>query len=211
MRWLGIVLCCWLGAWTLCRADDSVLLVLGDSLSAGYGIESNRGWVNLLEARLRERGSHVEVVNASVSGETTAGGLARLPDLLERHRPRVVVLELGGNDGLRGVPIVTMEANLAAMLRLCRDANARVVLVQMLLPPNYGPDYTRRFESIYRAAATSESAILAPFILEGIAEHEQMMQQDGIHPTEDAQARMLANLWSSIEKALGAAVAPSDS
>lgn len=198
------------GLWTptAAGARDSVLLVLGDSLSAAYGIESDGGWTSLLDQRLRERGHPHVVVNASISGETSAGGLARVDELLERHRPAVVVVELGGNDGLRGIALEQMRENLRAVLERSRAAGARTVLVQMRLPPNYGPDYVRRFESTYAELAAQTGAVLAPFLLDGVAESAQLMQEDGIHPRQEAQPRMLDNLWPSIEAVLQSAAPP---
>ncbi|ROR35199.1 arylesterase [Inmirania thermothiophila] len=179
-----------------------VLLVLGDSLSAGYGLAPGQGWVDLLGRRLAERGYPHRVVNASVSGETSGGGLERLPALLARHRPAVVVVELGGNDGLRGLGLERTRANLAAVVRRARAAGARVLLVGMRLPPNYGPLYTRRFAALYREIARDEGVPLVPFLLEGVALAPGMMQADGIHPTAAAQPRLLDNVWPHLEPLL---------
>lgn len=174
------------------------ILVLGDSISAGYGLEAREGWVSLLEERLAERPEPYEVVNASVSGETTGGGLARLPDALARHRPEVVVLELGGNDGLRGYPIARIRGNLARMVALARDAGARVLLVGMHIPPNYGSRYTEAFHATYREIAERDGVALVPFLLEGVATDASLMQGDGIHPTAAAQPLLLENLWPTL-------------
>lgn len=177
-------------------------MVLGDSLSAGYGIETDSGWTSLLARRLAERGSGHRVVNASISGDTTAGALARLDALLDRHRPEVVIIELGGNDGLRGIPLGRMRENLRTLVERCQAAGARSILVQMRLPPNYGPRYVSRFEDIYTQVAAETGAALAPFILDGVADVAGLMQTDGIHPRREAQSRMLDNLWPVIESTL---------
>lgn len=192
--------------WTPARADDSapVVLVLGDSLSAAYGIESDGGWTSLLARRLTEAGHPHAVVNASISGETSAGGAARIDALLERHRPRLVIVELGGNDGLRGIDPGEMRGNLRKVLERSRTAGARTLLVQMRLPPNYGPAYVARFEGVYEELARDTGALLAPFLLEGVADSERLMQEDGIHPRREAQPRMLDNLWPDIQRLLDA-------
>lgn len=179
-------------------AAGGTILVLGDSISAGYGLEAREGWVSLLEKRLAERPESYEVVNASVSGETTGGGLARLPDALARHRPELVVLELGGNDGLRGYPIARIRANLARMVALAREAGARVLLIGMHIPPNYGSRYTEAFHGTYRQIAERDGVALVPFLLEGVATDASLMQGDGIHPTAAAQPLLLDNLWPTL-------------
>lgn len=181
------------------------VLVFGDSLSAGYGVPSGRGWVDLLEARLREQGIGLQVVNASVSGETTQGGVTRIDDALARHRPAVVVLELGGNDALRGLPLERTKRNLAEMVRRARAAGARVLLLGMRIPPNYGPEYTRRFEALYRELHEALGVAFVPFFLDGVALDAELMQDDGIHPTAAAQPRMLDNVWPALEPLLEAA------
>jgi len=178
------------------------ILILGDSLSAEYGLERGKGWVALLEQRLSEQAAPHEVVNASVSGETTSGGLTRLPALLEQHRPQIVVIELGGNDGLRGFPPAQTEANLREMTTMSREAGARVVLAGMQLPPNYGKAYTERFQAMFADIARQEEAVLVPFLLEGIATDETMFQPDRIHPTAAAQPILLDNVWSALEPLL---------
>ncbi len=172
------------------------LLVWGDSLSAAYGIPRERGWVALLRGRLKTRG--IQVVNASISGETTLGGLSRLPDALKRVEPDIVILELGANDGLRGLPLKQMKANLSAMIELARTAGARVLLVGMRLPPNYGPAYTRRFSALYSEIAEREKIPLLPFLLDGVADDFDRMQADGLHPTAAAQPRLLENVWHAL-------------
>lgn len=179
--------------------DAPVILVLGDSLSADYGLPAGSGWVSLLEQRLVERGYPHRVINASVSGDTTAGGLTRLPSLLLRHRPAVLVIELGANDGLRGLAFEEIESNLTSLIRLGREADARVLLVGTRLPPNYGAAYTERFQAIYPAVATREEVALVPRLLAGVAEDWSLMQADGLHPTAQAQRRLLDNVWPVME------------
>ena len=171
---------------------DFTVLVVGDSISASYGIQSEEGWVHLLRERLA---GAAEVVNASISGDTTGGGLARLPRTLAEHEPDVVVIELGGNDGLRGYPIANIRANLLAMTQAVIAAGAEPVLAGMQIPPNYGPRYTRAFYAVYREVAEATGAALVPFLLEGVATDRQLMQRDGIHPTAQAQGRLLDNAW----------------
>lgn len=183
-------------------ADEGVLLVVGDSLSAAYGMDPARGWVALLESRLAAAGLPRRVVNASISGDTTRGGLSRLPAALERHRPGVVIVALGGNDGLRGVPVEETERNLAAMIEAARSTGARVVLVGIRLPPNYGPVYTGRFESLFARLAERYGVPLVPFLLEGVATHPDLMLEDGIHPRPEAQPRLLENVWRHLEPVL---------
>ena len=180
-------------------AREQTLVVLGDSLSAAHGMDMAQGWVHLLRDRLEQSVGQTRVINASVSGETTSGGLARLPGLLERHRPDWLILELGGNDGLRGLPLPQMHANLLRMVRLARDADARVLLVGMKLPPNYGPVYTRSFETVYREIARQTGAPLVPFLLEGVAGSDRLMQPDNIHAAPEAQAQLLTNVWAVLE------------
>jgi acyl-CoA thioesterase-1 len=178
------------------------ILVFGDSLSAAYGIAQARGWVALLGERLRRERPDYSVVNASISGETTAGGRARLPGALERHKPAIVVLELGANDGLRGLPLKQMQENLAAMIRQAQAAGARVLVVGMRMPPNYGPDYTREFEAAFGAAARRHKAALVPFLLEDFAENPELFQPDRIHPGEAAQPLMLERVWRALRPLL---------
>ncbi len=180
-----------------------VLLVLGDSLSAEYGLARDTGWVKLLEQRLeRQAGNEYSVVNASISGETTSGGLTRLPALLKNHRPSVVVIELGANDGLRGLPLDLMRKNLRAMIDASRTAGARVLVVGMRIPPNYGRDYSERFFAVFGEVARETKVAHAPFILDGLAEDLSLFQSDRIHPTEQAQSRMLDNVWPHLQPLL---------
>ncbi len=188
MRTIFKRLCCLfilLGANTY----GSTLLVLGDSLSAGYGIDPANGWVNLLQDDL---GDDHKVVNGSISGDTTGGGLARLPLLLEKFQPDFVILELGGNDGLRGQPLKLMKQNLASMIALCKDAKAVPILFGMRIPPNYGRRYTSAFANVYDQLADETNSLLIPFQLEELAITEGMIQQDGLHPTEKAQPAIKA-------------------
>ena len=174
--------------------EHATLLVFGDSLSAGYGIRQDAAWPALLQHRLKENRLDYSVVNASISGETTSGGRSRLPELLTKHRPRIVLIALGANDGLRGLPLVTMRENLDAMIRATRAAKARVVLVGMRLPPNYGP-YADEFQQTFAQLARQEKVPLVSFLLEGIADQPRLFQADTIHPTAEAQPRLLDNVW----------------
>ena len=167
--------------------DVSSILVLGDSISAGYGMNLDDGWVNLMNQTLRQRELAYRMVNASISGETTVGGLKRLPDLLQEHAPSIVVIELGGNDGLRGYPTTKILDNLLTMTDLVKAAGAQPVIITMRIPPNYGPRYTRAFEQVFADAAEQSKATLVPFLFEELAVDAQMMQDDGIHPTAKAQ------------------------
>lgn len=178
------------------------ILVLGDSLSAAYGLELKQGWVTLLEQRLAEKFPH-QVINASVSGETTGGGLARLPVLLKEHQPRLVILELGGNDGLRGHPLNIMRRQLAGIIEQSRAAGAQVLLVGMHIPPNYGQRYTQQFHVTYKQLAEEYQLPLVDFFLEGVALKPGLMQRDGIHPTAEAQSIMLDNVWPVLLPLLG--------
>ena len=177
-------------------AAERTVLVFGDSLAAAYGIAPSRGWVNLLAQRLRPPW---KVVNASVSGETTAGGLRRLPEDLKRHRPAIVVIELGANDALRGQPIAGIRSNLEKMIRLTRDAHAEPVLVGIMIPPNYGIDYAREFHDIYPSLAAKQKIAFVPFLLQGVAERLELFQADQLHPTAEAQPLICENVWPSVE------------
>ena len=183
-------------------AGPPTILVLGDSLSAAYGLRTEEGWVALLERRLVQAGLDYRVVNASISGDTTGGGLTRLPQALERHRPHLVVIELGANDGLRGLPFREIEANLTAQIGLARAAGAQVLLVGVRLPPNYGAAYTEGFQASLRKVAEAEAVPLAPDLLAGVAEDRQLMQADGLHPKAEAQSVLLDNVWPEIEPLL---------
>jgi acyl-CoA thioesterase-1 len=183
--------------------SGSVLLVVGDSLSAEYGLPRGTGWVELLSGRLRDSGSDYRVGNVSISGETTSGGRSRLPALLKQHRPKIVVLELGANDGLRGLPLNVMKDNLAAMIQQSQAAGAKVLLVGVQVPPNYGRDYAERFAASYAALAREHKALLVPFLMQGFAEQLDFFQPDRIHPTVEAQPRMLDNVWPALRPLVG--------
>ena len=204
-RWLcrAALLPLAVAALPLQAANPPVLLVVGDSISAGYGLSNGEGWVHLLEQRLASEGYRYQVVNASISGDTTAGGRARLPALLARHKPAVVVIELGGNDALRGGDLAETRANLDAMTRAAQAAGAKVLLVGMQLPPNYGSGYVRSFSALFRDVATSRHVPLVPFIFAGFAEDLASFQADRIHPTATAQPRILANVWPVLAPMLG--------
>ncbi|MCO6056946.1 arylesterase [Pseudomonas sp. MOB-449] len=184
------------------EAMAGTVLVVGDSISAAFGLESSQGWVSLLEKRLSEKGYKQQVVNASISGDTSAGGLSRLPALLAEHKPELVIIELGGNDGLRGQPPVQLQQNLASMIDNARQQGASVLLLGMRLPPNYGVRYTTAFANVYIALATEKQVPLVPFFLEGVGGVPEMMQSDGIHPAAQAQSRLLENLWPTLEPLL---------
>lgn len=179
------------------------ILVFGDSLSAAYGIAANRGWVTLLVDRLKRERLDYSVVNASISGETTAGGLARLGRMLETHRPAVVLLELGANDGLRGLPVAAMKKNLGAMILMGQKAGAKVLLVGMRLPPNYGPQYTNAFDGAFAEVAKAHKAALVPFLFEGFGDRRELFLEDRIHPNEQAQPLLLENVWKGLRPLLG--------
>ena len=188
-----------------------VILVVGDSLSAEYGIARGQGWVALLEQRLQREGLHGTVVNASVSGDTTSGGKARLPGLLTRHRPAVVVIELGGNDALRGLPMSATRQNLADMAKAARSAGGRVLIAGMQLPPNYGKAYAEEFAASFAQVAKAEGAALVPFLLKNVADGpdaDQMFQPDRIHPTAQAHSRILDNVWPALKPLVVAAGRP---
>ncbi|WLI91290.1 arylesterase [Massilia sp. R2A-15] len=192
-RWmLGAVL---LLAAALAHSAPKTVLVLGDSLSAEYGLSRGSGWVALLEQKLKAEKIDATIVNASISGETTSGGRSRLPALLTQYHPSIVVIELGANDGLRGLPVPAAEANIRAMIDVARKNNAKVMLVGMRMPPNYGRDYTERFFTMYKTVAQQQKAPLVPFMLEGVAEKPALFQADRLHPTAQAHPTILANIW----------------
>lgn len=187
------------------RPAAPVILVLGDSLSAGYGLQRGSGWVDLLKQKLAEQRVAASVVNASISGDTTSGGRSRLPALLKQHQPSVVVLELGGNDALRGLPLSGSQVNLREMARASKAAGARVLIAGLEVPPNYGSRYTDEFSAMFPAVARAEGAALVPFLLKGIADSPQaeaLFQADRIHPRESAQAAMLDNVWPVLQPLL---------
>ena len=186
------------------------ILVLGDSLSAAYGIAREDGWVALLQGRLRERGLGYRVVNAGISGDTTAGGLTRLPELLARHQPAILIVELGANDGLRGLKLDLIRDNLTRMITLGREAGSQVLLIGIRLPPNYGAAYDRAFQAVFQAVAAAQEVPLVPFLLDGVAQDRALMQADGVHPAAAAQPRILDNVWPTLESLLSAARLPGD-
>ncbi|HBM10879.1 arylesterase [Pseudomonas sp. Choline-3u-10] len=192
-----LVLLCWAQG-----ALAGTVLVVGDSISAAFGLETSQGWVQLLQQRLDTENLDHRVVNASISGDTSAGGLARLPALLEEYDPEVVIIELGGNDGLRGQPPKQLNQNLAAMVGLSREADAKVVLLGMRLPPNLGQRYTSAFADAFDSLADEQNLPYVPFFLEGVGGVEGMMQADRIHPTASAQQQLLDNVWPVLEPLL---------
>ena len=183
-------------------ASPSTILVFGDSLSAAYGIRPEQGWVALLTQRLQAQGYGYQIVNASVSGETTGGGLERLPRALQLHAPGIVILELGGNDGLRGLPVSAARDNLAAMVQLAQAARARVLLVGIRIPPNYGPRYTEEFARIFPEVANQYHLPLVPFLLQKVALNPALMQPDGVHPDAQGEPPVLDTLWPYLKPLL---------
>lgn len=182
-------------------AETTKILVMGDSLSAGYGIDIEQGWVNLLEKELTKKRA-IQIINASVSGETSSGGNTRLPALLAEHKPDIVILELGGNDGLRGQPLKLLEKNLQAMIGASKKIEAKVLLAGMQIPPNYGARYSNQFKELYPKLAEQNQLGLIPFLLEGIGGNETLVQRDGIHPTAEAQPIIVKNVMPELEKLL---------
>ncbi|UTW10979.1 arylesterase [Marinobacterium rhizophilum] len=180
------------------------ILVLGDSLSAAYGMPVEQGWVALMRQRIEQQSAGVAVVNASIGGETTQGGITRLPALLEQHEPDILILELGANDGLRGTPLPVIRQNLSRLISLGQEAGARVLLLGIRLPPNYGPRYSEGFYSIFAELSESEQVARVPFLMEGVALDRSLMQDDGLHPNSAAQPRMLENVWTQLQALLSA-------
>ncbi|MDY7564424.1 arylesterase [Pseudomonas sp. RTC3] len=183
-------------------AAAGTVLIVGDSISAAFGLDTRLGWVSLLEQRLQKEGFTDKVVNASVSGDTSAGGQARLPALLAEHRPQLVILELGGNDGLRGQQPAQLQQNLASMIQQSQKAGAKVLLLGMRIPPNYGARYTQAFEAVYSNLAEQEKVPLVPFFLEGVGGIPELMQADGLHPAAAAQGKLLENVWPTLKPLL---------
>jgi acyl-CoA thioesterase-1 len=181
---------------------EPTLLVVGDSLSAGYGVSTDRRWVTLLAQRLQSRCGDVNVINASISGDTSSGGASRLPPLLQQHRPALVIIELGGNDGLRGIDTQTLRGNLLRMVKATQAQGSRVLLLGVRLPANYGPDFVNAFHQVYYDVAEASSVPLVPFFLEGVALDAGLMQTDGIHPNERAQPLLLENVWPYLKPLL---------
>ncbi|WP_165681310.1 arylesterase [Metapseudomonas otitidis] len=197
--WMG---CC-LGLLLLAQeAAAGTVLVVGDSISAALGLETSQGWVSLLQKKLDSERIDHRVVNASISGDTSAGGAARLPALLGEHKPEVVIIELGGNDGLRGQPPAQLQQNLASMVEQSRQAGSKVLVLGMRLPPNYGKRYTDAFARVFSDVAKEQQVPLVPFFLEGVGGVEGMMQADGIHPAAGAQPKLLENVWPSLQPLL---------
>lgn len=194
VRQLALPLCLMLVALPGYSASKT-LLVLGDSLSAEYGLPRGSGWVNLMQQRIADEKLDAKVVNASISGETTSGGRTRLPALIRQHKPAILILELGGNDGLRGLSLAATQANLREMIREATASGARVLLVGMQMPPNYGPDYSKRFAAMYQGLARERNVKLVPFLLAGLDDTDRFFQPDRIHPNQRAQAVMLENVW----------------
>lgn len=183
-------------------ASERVIVVVGDSISAGYGLAAGQVWVSLLEARLKAERLPYRVINASISGDTTAGGRTRLPALLAAHRPAVVVIELGGNDALRGQPLAATRANLDAMAMASQASGAKVLILGLKLPPNYGPAYVREFDALFEAVAKSRRAAFVPYLFDGFGEDLAYFQPDRIHPTAEAQPRILDNVWPALKPLL---------
>ncbi|MDD1151300.1 arylesterase [Pseudomonas sp. TNT2022 ID357] len=189
----------------MCMAQNAAagtVLIVGDSISAAFGMDTREGWVALLEKRLKDQGFTDKVINASVSGDTSAGGLARLPPLLAEHKPEVVILELGGNDGLRGQPPQQLQQNLASMIDSAQANGAKVLLLGMQLPPNYGVRYTQAFAQVYGQLASDKKVALVPFFLDGVGGHPELMQADGLHPAAAAQDKLLENVWPTLKPLL---------
>ena len=184
------------------HAASSNMLVLGDSLSAEHGLKRGSGWVALLQSRLISERIDVGIINASISGETTAGGLARLPQLLAKHRPALVIIQLGVNDGFRDLPVASIEANLNAMIQAAQKSGARVLLAGMRLPPKYDKDYAEKFAALFPKVAGTNKVALVPFILEGVAGKRELFQVDRLHPTAEAQALILNNVWPDLKPLL---------
>lgn len=192
--WLSLMFCIIWNSPAL-YAQDKTLFILGDSLSAGYGLKEGRGWVSLLQQRITQQKLHWRVVNSSISGDTTGNGLQRLPEALKSSRPNIVIIELGGNDGLRGMPPPVIAENLRQLVHLAQQAGARTLLMEMRLPPNYGPAYLKSFVATYTTVANETSAGLVPFFLSDVGGHKDLMQADGIHPNELGQPLLLERVW----------------
>lgn len=191
-----------LGASHPAHATPATILIVGDSLSAGYGIKVETGWVNLLAKRLAKQGYEYRVINASVSGETSGGGKVRLPALLSTHKPAIVILELGANDGLRGLPNAQLRSNLGTMIDAAQQARAKVLLVGMQIPTNYGQAYTEGFNAVFADLAKTRRVALAPFLMDGVALDAKALQADNLHPNELGQPRLLENVWPKLRPLL---------
>jgi len=199
MSWM--LLCAWSA--TVAAASTPVILILGDSISAGYGLPADSGWPVLLQRRLASEHYPYTVINASISGDTTAAGRARLDALLAQHRPAITVIELGGNDGLRGGNVDAMRQNLDAMAAAAQKQGSRVLLVGMRMPPNYGPAYVQRFDATFAEVAKARKTALVPFLFEGFADNEALFQPDRVHPLQAAQPQLLDNVWRELKPLLG--------
>lgn len=186
------------------EAAKPVIVVLGDSISAEYGLPRDTGWVALMRQRLASERIDYSVANASISGDTTSGGRARMPELMQRLKPSIVIVELGANDALRGVPLATTEDNLRTIIEQAQQGHAKVVLIGMYVPPNYGPDYTQKFHGVYEQLSKEFRLPLVPFLLAGIADKPEMFQSDQIHPTQQAQGVLLDNVWPTLKPLLNA-------
>jgi acyl-CoA thioesterase-1 len=184
------------------KSPDRTILVVGDSLSAEYGLQRGSGWVAVLEQRLQTEQQDYQIHNTSISGDTSSGGVARLPEALRRYQPAIVIIELGSNDALRGLSLEMTQENLAAMITMAQQAQAKVLLVGMQIPPNYGRKYAEQFQQLFPQVARKHGAALVPFLLEGIATDRSMFQSDGIHPNEQAQAVLARNVWQQLEPML---------
>lgn len=202
-RLLFLLVCLWP---LRLAAEDATIVILGDSLSAAFGMELSESWPSLLQQRLDENGHAYRVFNSSITGETTQGGLTRLPRLLQKHDPQIVIVELGGNDGLRGLPLEVTRNNLASIIEQSQAAGARVILAEMRIPPNYGRTYTEKFNGTYADLAAEFGVGLLPFLLQDIALEPGMMQEDGIHPTAAAQPLILEQVWSALQPLLSGPV-----
>lgn len=195
---IALVSLCFSGfvAWCLpAHASQQTILVYGDSLSAAYGLPQQQGWVALLQQKLQQENHHAHIINASISGETSSGGLTRIDDALSKFKPEIVILELGANDGLRGLPIKTTRANLEAMLKKIKKTGAKVLLLGMKMPPNYGASYTAEFSDMYPQLAKAQRTSLVPFMLENVAAKPELIQDDGLHPNAKGQPLILNNIW----------------
>jgi acyl-CoA thioesterase-1 len=190
---ITLLMCLPLPAWA-----GGTILVYGDSLSAAYGLAQDAGWATLLQARLKQKGMDYTVLNASISGETSSGGATRIAAALRTHRPAVVIVALGANDGLRGLPLAQMRANLANIVRASQKAKCRVLLVGMRLPPNYGESYTRQFALVYADLAREYRTAFQPFLLEGVADRRELFQADNLHPVAEAQPIILDHVWTAL-------------
>lgn len=187
---------------TSAYSASKTILVLGDSLSAEYGLARGEGWVNLLQKKLATEKISASIINASISGETTSGGKARLPSLLLKHQPAIVVIELGANDALRGLSLTATQENLRAMIKSAKAAKAKILLIGMQIPPNYGSDYTRQFSALFPKLAQESKSSLVPFMLQGVAEKPELFQADRIHPSAAAHPRILDNIWPQLKPLL---------